>query len=86
MILACLVGLGLGIGEISVIDPHSEIVQVYDSVFSAIRDGRNPYTAGTIFHYAEFKEPVFGNFNTRRWKSTPTTWPTRQPAPGTARS
>jgi hypothetical protein len=63
LIFACLIGLGLGIGEISVINPRSEIVQVYDSVFSAIRAGRNPYTTGTIFHYAEFDEPVYGNFN-----------------------
>ena len=56
LIFACLAGLGLGIGEISVINPRSEIVQVYDSVFSTIRDGGNPYTTGTIFHYAEFDE------------------------------
>jgi hypothetical protein len=63
LVVACLAGLGLGIGEISVINPRSEIIQVYDSVFSAIRDGRNPYTAGTIFHYGEFAKPVYGNFN-----------------------
>jgi len=61
LILACLAGLGLGIGESSV--NNSEVVQVYDSVFSTIRDGRNPYTAGMIYHKAEFQKTVYGNFN-----------------------
>jgi hypothetical protein len=60
---AVLAGLGLGIGEISVINPRSEIVQVYQTVFDAMDSGNNPYTSGTIFHYAEFYKVVYGNFN-----------------------
>lgn len=63
LIVVGLAALGLAIGEISVINPNSEIVQVYDSVFRAIRNGLNPYTSGTIFHYAEYWRPVYGNFN-----------------------
>ncbi len=63
LVLAVLAGLGLGIGEISVINPRSEIVQVYQTVFDAMDSGNNPYTSGTIFHYAEFYKVVYGNFN-----------------------
>ncbi len=63
LIVAFVAGLGLGIGEVATIDPHAEIIRVYDSVFTAIRNGQNPYTTGTIFHYTEFWKPVYGNFN-----------------------
>jgi hypothetical protein len=43
--------------------PHSEIVEYYGSVFQAMREGKNPYTCGTIFHLTEFSKPVYGNFN-----------------------
>jgi len=43
--------------------PHPEIVEYYASVFQAMREGKNPYTCGTIFHVAEFSTPVYGNFN-----------------------
>lgn len=61
--VALLAGIGLGIGEIAVINPRSEIVRVYADVFADIDSGRNPYTSGNIFHYAEFYKPVYGNFN-----------------------
>lgn len=63
LVLVVLAGLGLGIGEISAINPRSEIVQVYQTVFDAMDSGNNPYTSGTIFHYAEFYKVVYGNFN-----------------------
>src|SRR5512140_2277329 len=56
-------GLGWGVFSVSSIDPRSEIVATYRSVFEAIDSGRNPYTSGTIFHLAEDGKPVFGNFN-----------------------
>jgi hypothetical protein len=56
-------GLGWGIFNVSSIDPRSEIVDHYRSVFEAIDSGRNPYTSGTIFHRGEDGDPVYGNFN-----------------------
>ena len=77
LIFACLAGLGLGIGEISVINPRSEIVQVYDSVFSAIRDGATPTPRGRSSTTPNSRSPSSGTSTTRRWRSTPTTWPAR---------
>ncbi len=56
-------GLGWGIFNVSSIDPRSEIVEYYGSVFEAVDSGRNPYTSGTIFHRGEDGNPVYGNFN-----------------------
>lgn len=56
-------GLGLGILNVSSIDPGSEVVGYYQSVFAALDSGRNPYTSGTIFHKDEGGNPVYGNFN-----------------------
>ena len=56
-------GLGWGIVNVSSIDPRSEIVGYYRSVFEAIDSGRNPYTSGTVFHLGEDGKPVYGNFN-----------------------
>ncbi len=56
-------GLGWGIFNLSSVDPRSEIVDYYRSVFEAVDSGRNPYTSGTIFHMGEDGKPVYGNFN-----------------------
>lgn len=56
-------GIGWGVFNLSSIDPDSEIVGSYRSVFEAIDSGRNPYTSGTIFHLGEDGTPVYGNFN-----------------------
>jgi len=56
-------GLGLAVLNLSSIDPESEIVVSYRSVFETIEAGRNPYTSGTIFHRGEDGAPVYGNFN-----------------------
>ena len=63
LVLAALAALGLAVGELSAVNPDSEIVQVYGSVFRALRNGLNPYASGTIFHYAEHWRPAYGNFN-----------------------
>ena len=63
LVLAFAAGVGLGIGEIATIDPHAEVIRVYESVFTAIRNQQNPYTTGTIFHFAEYRKPVYGDFN-----------------------
>jgi hypothetical protein len=56
-------GLGLGVLNLAAINPDSEIVHEYDSVFKAIDGGLNPYSGGTIFHLSESGNPVYGNFN-----------------------
>lgn len=56
-------GLAWGFVNVASIDPHSEIVDSYRSVFEALDRGRNPYTSGTIFHLGEDGRPVSGNFN-----------------------
>ena len=56
-------GLALGVVNLSVLKPDSEIVLTYRTVFDALENGRNPYTAGTIFHDIEGSGPVLGNFN-----------------------
>ncbi len=64
LLLAVLVvGLGWGAFNIIGIDPQSEIVGAYRSVFEAVDSGKNPYTCGTIFHRGEDGNPVYGNFN-----------------------
>lgn len=56
-------GLILGAVNLSVLSPKSEIILTYRTVFDALDSGRNPYTAGTIFHEIENSGPVLGNFN-----------------------
>jgi hypothetical protein len=56
-------GLGLGAVNLAVLSPKSEVIQTYRTVFDALESGKNPYTAGTIFHVIESSGPVFGNFN-----------------------
>lgn len=56
-------GLALGAVNLSVLEPDSEIVRTYRTVFDALERGKNPYTAGTIFHDIEDSGPVLGNFN-----------------------
>ncbi len=56
-------GVGIGIRELTTIDPNREVVHVYASLFSTMEKGQNPYTSLTIFHQAEFLKPVYGNFN-----------------------
>jgi hypothetical protein len=56
-------GIGLGAFNLASVDPGSEIVGAYRSVFETLDSGRNPYTSGTIFHRAEDGTPVYGNFN-----------------------
>jgi hypothetical protein len=60
-VLIC--GLGLGVVNLCVLSPKSEIIRTYRTVFDALESGKNPYTAGTIFHDIENAGPVFGNFN-----------------------
>jgi hypothetical protein len=57
------IGVAFGALGLARMDPHPEIVPVYDSVFQAFENGQNPYTSGTIFHWAEFRKVVYGNFN-----------------------
>ena len=63
LIAVAVAGLGWGIINVSSIDPHSEMVDYYRSVFKALDSGRNPYTSGTIVHLGEDGRPVYGNFN-----------------------
>ncbi len=56
-------GLVLGVVNLSVLTPKSEIIRTYRTVFDALESGRNPYTAGTIYHDIETSGPVLGNFN-----------------------
>ncbi|HMA53106.1 MAG TPA: hypothetical protein VKT17_01510 [Acidobacteriota bacterium] len=56
-------GLALGVVNLRVLKPNSEVVLTYRTVFDALESGRNPYTAGTIFHDIEGSGPVPGNFN-----------------------
>jgi hypothetical protein len=56
-------GLVLGVVNLSVLTPKSEIIRTYRTVFDALESGKNPYTAGTIFHDIETSGPVLGNFN-----------------------
>jgi len=58
-----LCGLGLGFTNLSAVKPKAEIVRYYQTVFDALENGKNPYTAGTIFHITESNRPVAGNFN-----------------------
>jgi hypothetical protein len=58
-----LIGLVLAASQFASIDPDSEIVRYYGSAFEALDGGRNPYTAGTIFHRGADGTPIFGNFN-----------------------
>jgi hypothetical protein len=63
LVFVGLCGLSLGIVNLSVLDPSSEIVLTYRTVFDTLESGKNPYTAGTIFHTIESSGPVPGNFN-----------------------
>jgi hypothetical protein len=56
-------GLILGTVNLLVIKTDSEIVRTYRTVFDALEAGKNPYTAGTIYHEIEGLGPVYGNFN-----------------------
>ena len=56
-------GLILGVVNLSVLKPTSEIIRTYGTVFDALESGKNPYTANTIFHDIETSGPVLGNFN-----------------------
>jgi hypothetical protein len=56
-------GVGLGIVNLATVGRNDEIVAAYRSVFEALDSGRNPYTAGTIFHRDEQGRTVYGNFN-----------------------
>mgnify|MGYP000308829358 CR=1 FL=1 len=44
------------------IDPHAEVVRTYGSLFTAIADGRNPYTCDCIVHLTP-AGPRLGDFN-----------------------
>ena len=61
--LIMLCGRGLGFKNLSAAKPKAEIVRYYQTVFDALENGKNPYTAGTIFHITESNKPVAGNFN-----------------------
>jgi hypothetical protein len=63
LIVVLLCGLGLGLTNLITTRPNPEIVRAYGTVFEALDSGKNPYTAGTIFHLNESHEPAFGNFN-----------------------
>ena len=55
--------LGLAASNTAAINPNSEIVRSYGTVFEAIDGGLNPYSSGTILHLSESGNPVYGNFN-----------------------
>jgi hypothetical protein len=61
VILLC--GLGMGVKNLLTIRGNVELVPHYQSLFDAIEGGKNPYTAGTIFHRVEPSQTVLGNFN-----------------------
>jgi hypothetical protein len=62
--LAILVfGLIVGSLQLATVDPDGELVHFYGSAFTAMQSGQNPYTSGTIYHRAEFKKVVSGDFN-----------------------
>lgn len=63
LVVIMLCGLGLGLKNLITIRSDPEIVRAYGTVFEALDSGKNPYTAGTIFHLAESHEPALGNFN-----------------------
>ncbi len=63
LLLVLLYGLGEGTYQLATIDPQTELVPHYASVFEAMKEGRNPYACGTIYHQGEFKRPVYGDFN-----------------------
>jgi hypothetical protein len=63
LIFMLAVGLGAGVLELETLDPDPEIVHHYASVFRALDSGQNPYTCGTIYHRAENRRVVYGNFN-----------------------
>jgi hypothetical protein len=63
LVFVMLCGLGLGLRSLMTTKPDPEIVRAYGSVFETLDSGKNPYTAGTIFHLTESHEPAFGNFN-----------------------
>ncbi len=63
LVLVMMCGLGLGIKNLVSIKPTAEIVPHYRTVFEALENGKNPYTAGTIFHRVESHGPGEGNFN-----------------------
>ena len=44
------------------LDPHAEVVRTYGSLFTAIADGRNPYTCDCIVHLTP-AGPRLGDFN-----------------------
>jgi hypothetical protein len=56
-------GLGLGTLDLFTFGRNAEIVAEYGSVFEALDSGRNPYTAGTVFHRDETGRAAYGNFN-----------------------
>jgi hypothetical protein len=58
-----LCGLGFGVKNLATISPNVELVQHYKDTFDTLDSGRNPYTAGTIFHFTESYKVVRGNFN-----------------------
>ena len=63
LLIVLLYGLVMGTVQLATVDPQSELVPHYASVFSAMKEGRNPYACGTIYHEGEFKKPVYGDFN-----------------------
>lgn len=56
-------GIVLGVANLMVLRPDSEIVRAYATVFEALESGANPYADGTIYHEIEAVGPVYGNFN-----------------------
>lgn len=63
LLLVLLYGLAIGSLQLATVDTNGELVHHYDSVFSAVDKGQNPYTSGTIYHQAEFRKVVYGNYN-----------------------
>lgn len=58
-----LAGLSVGSGSLATLDPDSEIVNVYRTVFQTMDRGENPYTSGTVYHRDADGKAVYGNFN-----------------------
>ncbi len=63
LVFVMICGLGLGVVNACLLTSKAEIIRTYATVFDALESGKNPYTAGTIFHEIEISGPVYGNFN-----------------------
>jgi hypothetical protein len=63
LILVLMAGLALGVYQLKTINSDPEIIETYKSVFQDLKEGRNPYTSGRIYHRDENDQVVYQNFN-----------------------